>query len=61
MTRKDYILLADALRRARIETLRTGHDAEGIRIAAIEIAYELKDDNPAFDKERFMKACGIDR
>lgn len=56
MTRKDYVLLANALRSARgtmigsIETVDT--------IVAM-LAESLKRDNPAFSIDRFKSAIGI--
>lgn len=57
MTRKDYVLLADALR-AAIEALDEPRRM-GAKLAATEIAHRLEDDNPRFDYERFLKACGL--
>ena len=57
MTRKDYILLADALR-AAIEALDEPRRM-GAKLAATEIAHRLEDENPRFDYERFLKACGL--
>lgn len=47
MTKKDYILIAEALRRARTY----GTDA------ASEIADALKSDNARFDRNRFLAAA----
>ena len=53
MTRKDYVLLADALREsAQVETNRT---ATVIDITD-RIADRLKMDNPRFDRGRFVSA-----
>lgn len=59
MTRKDYELIARALKRAAAEAQAEGHDLDALRTGAIELAYSLADDNPRFDRERFMKACGL--
>lgn len=32
---------------------------DGIRLVAIDIASTFAADNPRFDRERFMKACGF--
>lgn len=63
MTRKDYILIADALREARMHNLRDaapGSGAYWLRVAASEVARALAEDNPRFDRERFLKACGVE-
>ena len=62
MTRKDYILIAEAIKRS--------HDGDvgnlprdGVRTGAFEaahfIACALLRDNSRFDKARFMSACGF--
>lgn len=60
MTRKDYILIAEALKEARAEALalRAGAGV-GVTIAAVRLADALARDNPRFDRERFLKACGV--
>lgn len=58
MTRKDYVLIAEALRLARSAGTGAGHDA-GIYDAARVLAETLANDNPRFDSERFLKACGV--
>lgn len=58
MTRKDYILIAEALKvsrlRAEREDIALGND-----YAAKAIADALGRDNPRFDRERFLKAAGV--
>jgi hypothetical protein len=57
MSRKDYVLLADALayRRPEVSWLNKAvqwrHDVDAIATA-------LGRDNPRFDRTRFIKACG---
>lgn len=64
MTRKDYIVLAAAIRRAALKNWHT--DVDGSYPAALkdqhttyvrEVAYALAADNKNFDWERFVKAC----
>jgi hypothetical protein len=64
MTRKDYILIADAIR----ETLATDpefgidwpeRERTAIGLLAHQIAHRLRQDNPRFDRVRFMAACGL--
>lgn len=60
MTRKDYELLAGAIRYAI--NLNTYHPEAQQRLSAIdsvinEIAACLANDNPRFDRERFAMAC----
>lgn len=55
MTKKDYIAIADAIKRAR-----TGADKEerfAIDIVADNIADVFQKDNPRFNRQRFLEAC----
>jgi hypothetical protein len=64
MTRKDYILIADAIR----ETLATDpefglvwpdRERAAVGLVAHRIAHQLRRDNPRFDMDRFIDACGL--
>jgi hypothetical protein len=62
MTRKDYILIAAAFKRAREHVgVDFGADRalQGIEEAAVVLSGELARDNPRFDRERFLKAAGV--
>jgi len=56
MTRKDYIVLARALKLAREDEMRSGQmwRESGVRTAAQFIANELEDENPRFDRHHFF-------
>ena len=63
MTRKDYVLIAEALNQSRLnmETLFPDEVRKygyGSFNAAELIGYALCRDNPRFDMARFMQACG---
>ena len=62
MTRKDYELIAAAIHRtgmaSRIGKRKSAEQA--IRLAAIDLAANLEHDNPRFDRNRFLKACGVE-
>ena len=74
MTRKDYVMIAEAIRES-LQTIRrelqfeglndhtrailTGESA-GIKFAALRLADTLRQDNPRFEWKRFMQACGFD-
>lgn len=57
MTRRDYVLLSDALSR----TMRAANGIEqpGVRFAAREIAYALAERNRQFDQPRFLRDSGV--
>lgn len=64
MTRKDYVMIAEAVKDAgrkaalcRSETADTAKAA--LLDAATYIADGLAQDNPRFDRKRFMEACGF--
>ncbi len=53
MTRKDYVLIAEVI-------ATSWHaNAEAKRTLAISFAEALETDNPRFDSERFLRACGV--
>jgi hypothetical protein len=58
MTRKDYILIADAIATAR--KVEQG-DTVLVSVAhlANTLATELQIDNPRFNRETFLTACGV--
>jgi hypothetical protein len=63
MTRKDYEAIAAAIRSTVIDGEHgiVTPDRELVAIAAVagRIAAALASDNPAFDRARFLKACGL--
>ena len=58
MTRKDYVAVA-----ARIRNILDGNSANGVVLGVSMTAKALADvfalDNPRFDRERFLKAAGV--
>lgn len=65
MTKKDYIAIAKCIADARANPEHFYVSAEpqytrGVNSAAVALAVALKADNPRFDRERFLRACGID-
>ena len=58
MTRKDYVIIAAAIKAARDASMKASLGAvEGVDTAMVKIAKVLKDDNPLFDVARFTAAC----
>ena len=63
MTKKDYEMIADAI----AETVDGYADLDtagtmvrmAIRDTALSIANVLESDNPRFDRNRFLVACGV--
>lgn len=65
MTKKDYEKIAKALNAAYVATYEQNvfHGAEympALRIYADKVADALASTNPAFDRARFLKACGVE-
>jgi hypothetical protein len=58
MTRKDYQLIADAI---NLSKWSSGNDIhlETIRTVAQDLATKLAQENPRFDRARFLTACGV--
>lgn len=68
MTRKDYQLIAGVIRQSLddykdIPGLGVDNDPErgAILFTADALADELAADNLMFDRDKFLKACGINR
>ena len=60
MTRKDYILIAAALKAARdYSTAHHEQPADTFVTAVLTLCDRLAQDNPRFDRGRFLKACGV--
>ncbi len=55
MTRKDYEVLAEALQGA-LEDADQGGEFRGVMLAASRIANVLEQDNPRFDRRRWVAA-----
>ncbi len=63
MTKKDYELIARSVWRSGYvpdkNKVRQVAKTAMRRLIAIDLASSLKEDNPRFDREKFMSACGI--
>lgn len=57
MTKKDYKLIADAILSAKQNTNPLEQSA--ISTVVHELANRLQNENPRFDRERFLSACGF--
>ena len=57
MTRKDYVLIAAAL--ARGEPIDEGEARDGWRQAVNAVTAALQSDNTRFDRDKFLRACGL--
>lgn len=58
MTRKDYIAIANAIRLAGTANTSRGHNSGVYDVARI-LCETLANDNPRFDRARFLTACGV--
>lgn len=61
MTRKDYVLIAEAISAEAISAVGplSGAQIATLRKLASRLANKIAADNPRFDAERFVKACGF--
>lgn len=55
MTRKDYVMIADILKGQQ----KAHNDLETIEEIAYSFADVLEEDNPRFDRHKFLVACGV--
>jgi len=61
MSKKDYIVIAKALRETRDEAVRNAASPSAftaLEAVARNLADALERENPAFDRARFLKAAG---
>lgn len=62
MTKKDYELIASAIKQQWVATVKAcGKGERSIQVhhTASRIADALAQDNPSFDRNRFLAACGV--
>lgn len=59
MTRKDFELIAKVFAYLDEEFNNGGSDEVSLALVAGELACALSTTNPAFDRERFLAACGV--
>jgi len=65
MTRKDYVMIAGIIKDCNlIPTLNKNKEngliqADMLFTVASQLAYKLEQDNPRFDRDRFLTACGV--
>jgi hypothetical protein len=57
MTRKDYILIAAALNKAREFLESNGDSTVGFAVTVESLTADLQADNARFDAARFINAC----
>lgn len=57
MSRKDYVLIARAIREVFDAYLADPHCRGAVRDTAHAVADELGQDNPSFDRLRFLEAA----
>jgi hypothetical protein len=59
MTKKDYELIADAIATARKVEVSGGGVLVSVAHLANTLATELEIENPRFNREMFLTACGV--
>lgn len=60
MTRKDYELIAAAVAEANADMVDHPGRLAGAAQVARYLARELRGTNPRFDRDRFLRACGVE-
>jgi hypothetical protein len=64
MTRKDYVMIAAAIRETLLTDPKTGiappdREAAATHRVARRLADQLHSENTRFDRTRFIEACGL--
>ena len=64
MTRKDYVMIAEAIRGTLLPDFETGiappeREASATLRVALRLADALAADNPRFDRHQFLQACSL--
>ena len=59
MTRKDYVMIAKTLKNERYQFAENEDGYALLNILAHQFANQLEQDNPRFDRARFLVACGV--
>ena len=59
MTRKDFQLIADVMARLSADFTNGGEDTVSLSLVAEELADALAGTNDRFNREMFLKACGV--
>lgn len=59
MTRKDYVKIAKHFKREVEVCFDHNAPIASLVLTARALATELENDNPRFDRDRFLKACGV--
>lgn len=59
MTKKDYILIAEAIKKTSDSAKGNLSEECAVQATACNIADVLERDNTRFDRSRFLEACGV--
>ena len=59
MTKKDYELIANVIRGCVVFDTTKLTGKEMLVEVSYQLAHFLKQDNPKFDKDKFINACGV--
>lgn len=58
MTRKNYVAMAELIK-TEVDNAMSPQQVEGMKSVISALATALKRDNQAFDRTRFLTACGL--
>lgn len=64
-TKKDYILVASVIHRAGFiedkNQVKNQAKKDALRLVAYNFIGEFRNNNPKFDEDKFLSACGISK
>jgi hypothetical protein len=58
-SKKHYVAIAREIAELLKDLEGSNAAINAVALLASRLAYVFKDDNPAFDRERFLRACGV--
>ena len=59
MTRRDFELIASAVKNARLYGNHSTERGDAVTTVALNLADALETNNTRFDRARFLTACGV--
>lgn len=60
MSRKDYVIIAGVIQSQLVEYSASNAVIDALVTVARTLADRMKHDNQAFDRTRFLTACGVE-
>ncbi len=59
MTKKDYVLIAKSFKEGMLRFGDYKDSRDVLKIVTLSLAIRMQTENPLFNREKFLSACGI--